>query len=181
MSNEILNNNSLDDIFNVQQDQSGISTSTVAPSSQIGPASLAPIDIKNPDQIYLELSKLIRSGNELFDNIKVYSENNPENAELVTGASNLLGNIRESLKEFTKIYQMHLKHEQQKEIEVMRYEGKKALLSQKIEAVKQLKESANSNQLPTTSTGGEVQMLPFNQESIVAEIIKAESENKPQT
>lgn len=165
-----LDPNKLSDIFNMQGFEESINKELKDESSSI--------DI---NKVYEELTTLVKSGNEIFSTIKIVIEQNPD-PEMVTSAANLLSAIRDTLKEFTKIYTSQMRFNQVKDIELMRINSKKDQLQFKFDKMKELVLSKNapldSNGAKQITDGQVVQdMVPYCQERIINEIMKAEKSN----
>jgi len=157
----ILDVNGLNEMFNIQDSKLPIQTTTIDPN--------------NTKQIYEEMGKLVQTGNYILETLKFHVEHNLDNAELVTGVANVMNSIRDTLKEFTKIYLNQIQHEQKIELEKLKLTGKKELLETKIQAANNILNSGeNSKQLNDKQS---IPLIPFSPENIIKEIIKAEKFN----
>lgn len=126
-------------------------------------------------QIFVELTKLVKNGNDVLENVKYILRDNPDDGELVAATATLLSAIRDTLKEFTSIYKMTLKHNQNLEIEKIRISGKRELLDTKIKETRELLSLRNKNLLNGTQPNqslieGSEEMVPFCQEDIIKAI-----------
>ena len=151
----MIDTNSLNEIFNIE--------------SSVEKKESVQVDPNNIEQVYGELSKLVKSGQEVFENVKVLVENNPGDPELIGGAARMLDSIRETLKEFTRVHLIELKHKQQMEMEMIKIGGKREILNTKIQATKELQGGTNASN---------VQMLAYNQEDMIKSILAAEKLEK---
>lgn len=166
-----LDPNKLSDIFNMDKFEASVQKELKADCTTV--------DI---NKVYDELTALVKSGNEIFATIKIVIEQNPD-PEMVTSAANMLIAIRDTLKEFTKIYSSQMRFSQQKDIEMIRINAKKDQLQFKFDKMKEIIDAkaalvTGGNQKMLTGNDPNVQdMVPYCQESVINDIMKSEKDN----
>ena len=118
----------------------------------------------NPDVIYSRLNKLIETGDNLLKTTQYLIQSSPD-ADNISSAASLISSIRDVVHEFTVIHRDKLKFDQQLQLEQYKATQKEKLLKMRLE----------NNQSTSSDTTKSVDMLEYSQESIVAEILKVES------
>ncbi len=191
----ILDKNKLNDIFNMpNQEQMNLqqilddiddqpidvdsfaanSAETLQKESEEKPKLKVSLD--NVDSIYQQFGEMIESGNQVLSSVKMILEENPD-GEMLSGASALMNSIKDMMKEFTKLYNMKMRFEQQKELEMMKARIKQEqILLKSQETQKLLLQKLNPNQNPGIS-GQEapLDMVSFCQEEVVKAMAKAKN------
>lgn len=131
--------------------------------------------IECDQDIYDRLNELIQSGNELFDSVKMIIQDNPD-GEMLSGASSLINSIKDIMKEFTKLHNMKMKFEQQKELEMIKARLKQdQILLKSQETQKLIAKKLNMGSGSGTLDNSPVDMVSYCQE----EVIKALNSAKP--
>jgi len=170
-----LDKDKLSSIFNISTESDNkedIDMKSISSSDEDEVASEEKVTKEDLSTAYNELNNLIKNGNELFNNVKlIISTNDNPNPDLVNGAAHILDSIKESTKEFTKIYMAQLKHNQTIEIEKMRIEAKKEMLAFKINEAKKL--MLLKNKESGEGEGDNIPLQPYCQETVIEGIIKA--------
>jgi len=179
-----LDSKKLADRFNLDAFEESITDANEALSGGCcsAPSAAGSLDMQ---QIFAELTKLVKNGNDVLENVKYVLRDNPDDGELVAATAALLGAIRDTLKEFTSIYKMTLKHNQNLEIEKIKISGKRDLLDTKIKETRELlmlrnKDLLNGSQPQSLLIGSE-EMVPFCQEDIIKTISMEEKKNNRQS
>lgn len=160
-TNKILDINKLNEIFNLKDLKESIDNYNQISTN---------LNLTDQSKVYDELSKLIQNGNFILETLKYHVENNLDNAELINGIANIMNSIRDTLKEFTKIYLNQIQFEQKLQIEKLRLAGRKELLDAKIKATNNLLNIQNNNQ--------SIPLIPYTPENIIKEIIEIEKEEE---
>lgn len=115
----------------------------------------------NVDNVYRELEQLISVGNDILKTAKYAADMDPTADGVLAGTASMLNAVKDTVKEFTKIHLQKLKFEQQKELELIKQAGR--------ERIVELRKQTGEDISP-------VDMVPFNQESVVEIINKMDSE-----
>ncbi|HPM74236.1 MAG TPA: hypothetical protein PLA71_00775 [Saccharofermentans sp.] len=105
--------------------------------------------------VYTQMAELAKTGNELLETAKYSLESQPDNAEAIAGVASLLNSVKDTLKEFSKVYLMKVRFDQQKELENLKTENKKKLLEHKI--------SVDSESGSNTTKD----LIPYSQEQLI--------------
>lgn len=156
-----LDQNKLNKIFDIDEENLDESVETSFDSKEE-----VSVDIS---KAYGELTELIKIGKEILQNAKYVIETNPDDSESIHAASNMMNSLKDTIKEFTKLYTGKLNHLHKKEIEQMKIKAKEKLLEKKYKLSQQLLQQKD----PTKAIGSE-EMVPYCQEKIVEQIIEAE-------
>jgi hypothetical protein len=110
-------------------------------------------------RVYNELEGLISVGNQILKNAKYAVEMDPTAEGVLAGTSSMMNAIKDTVKEFTKIHLQNLKFEQQVQLEKLKQQGREKLVElRKTEPEEDYED-----------------LVPYNQENIIKEIMENES------
>jgi hypothetical protein len=114
----------------------------------------------NIDKVYSRLNDLVESGNRILEASQYLVESTPE-ADNIASASQLLTSMKDVLKEFRLIHEGQVKRDHEKELELMKQQGRKELIELKTEKLLELKND-NSN-IPNQIENA----VPYSQEETI--------------
>ena len=127
----------------------------------------------NIDKVYDRLNSLVDAGNRILEASQYLVETTPE-ADNITSAATLLTSMKDVLKEFRLIHDGKVKREHEKDIELLKQQGRKDLIELKTEKLLELKNDNGNNSVKAIET------IPFSQEDVVSKILHQENESQPQ-
>jgi hypothetical protein len=145
----IIDDEKLKSIFNMDEDES------IEPVLPTPPTEVVPL---TPEAVFGELQQLIRSGNNMLSTVEHVISSEPDNPELYQGASSLLNSIKDTMKEFTKVYMEDKRHHNKMELEMLKITARENLVKQKFAL------GAIDAEGKTLDDG----KIPFNQEAIIS-------------
>ena len=123
--------------------------------------------------VYEQLGKLILTGNDVFANVKMILDDNPD-AELLASATSLLNTIKDIMKEFTHLHNQTVKFEQQKEMEMLKAQlRQQQILLKSKETQKLMTQRMNMANNPDMFNDKPVEMVPYCQEEVVKALAAA--------
>lgn len=99
------------------------------------------------NKVYEQLSNLISIGNKTLEDAQYLIRTSPD-GENISAIASLLNAIKDTVKEFTKIHGQNIKHQQEKELLMLKFEGKKKMLDYKLQKQKETEQEIN----PATDT-----------------------------
>ena len=117
----------------------------------------------NIDAVYDELGCLITTGKKILESAEYLVDSN-QDSEAIAGAATMIGTIKDTIKEFNRLYLDNVKFERQCLLEKIKHEHKKEIVKLKSANVKDDDESSE-------------EMVPFNQEDIIKILSNKHSNN----
>ena len=163
MSGKLVDKQNLEEIFNI------IESEPTKPSDE----ELNPNDMGS---INRELARLLTTGNFILESTRQQIDCNLDNPDIINASAKLIDSLRDTLKEFSRIHYQNAKHNQSKELELIKLAGKKQLLDQKIKAMKEL----NPGNTGSSNTVDTIPLHSFSQEDMVRNILLEKNKQEEQ-
>lgn len=120
------------------------------------------------EEVYKQLNELIKIGNTILQSANYAISSSPD-SDNISATAALLGEIKDTMKEFTRLYHDKIKFERQKELEHLKAKHKQELLI--------AKQRIGGKELPG-AVGEPTQLVEYNQESIIKKLLDMERAEK---
>ena len=146
----IIDDDKLKSIFNMAEDESFEPVAQQQPKQEL--------ETLTPESVFGELQQLIRSGNNMLSTIESVISSDPDNPEMYQGASSLINSVKDTMKEFTKVYMEDKRHRNKMELEMLKIQAREKLQKQKLDmgAIE-----------ADATVSGETGLVSYSQEAII--------------
>lgn len=173
MSAKVIDDSKLSSIFNIISKEELLKEEDLKTSETPKQESNVPLDGNNKEEyINNELAKLLKTSNDILNTAHEYIESSPD-GENLSAAASIIKSTSDIISEFNKSILQEKRLKSIEEIEKMKIEAKEKMTRLRCEHDKQLK-IGDGNTINITNN----QLIPFQQESIIRQLLVEEKNNK---